>query len=554
MPHDSPSHSAGSVYDAMAAPVDAAQLDLFAPDEADDADDLTADGECEDESVVGLEPSIARALIPPGWWAYVRPVFAPPPGLGFTVWICETVDGRLVLDASPGPSGWSQSEVDDYVRQICARVESVCGCCGGWAARPRLAFGAPPRVACDACWERLRAGASVLEVADNHFRLDGERRSEGSRASVAPGPSSVASWGAPTPRRELGSPLPPDELRALVARLRERMRRDVIGQDEAVDRFALNAALHLGGGLERGPRMLLLGPTGVGKTTILNSVRAAIAECAPAYGFPIPPWAVIDAIDLTSPGWSGAVSIGTLVGAAIGTEDPDGPTARRAVVVIDELHHVRARDDATGNMSAKRQEVLSSLLAVAGGGVTNLGEGRAQAWSSAQAMVVASGAFTGLLDLTRTPTADDLAGRGGIPLELATRLTEDVVRLRPFDESRLVALLRRWPALTSLAAVCARLGYEVRIDDTALRYAACAVVRGGGGSTPRTAGGWLVAAVRRALDRALADDSPPGELTIAPDDLSIPPAATRAPDPKRSGDDPPGDGWGDATTIIVVPR
>jgi ATP-dependent protease Clp ATPase subunit len=258
------------------------------------------------------------------------------------------------------------------------------------------------------------------------------------------------------------------------------------------------------------------------------------------------PFVATDALDLTSPGWGGAPSVGDLIEAALGKEPPDSARARHAIVVIDEIHHANLSQDLHGNMAAKRQEVLASLLSLLGYGTLNLGED-AKEWSSQNALVIAMGAFTELLDATRSPTPADLVA-AGIPHELATRF-EEVIVLRPLSERQLLELLRRWPALVSLIDVCARLGYAVRIHDEAFARAARAVIANDDKSTARTAGGWLVAALRSALIEALRDPAVK-ELEITPDSLSIARPDTR----RRRGDDPPGEAGDWNATIILTPR
>jgi hypothetical protein len=259
------------------------------------------------------------------------------------------------------------------------------------------------------------------------------------------------------------------------------------------------------------------------------------------------PWVATDCIDLTSPGWSGAPSIGKLIEEALGGEPPDSPRGRRAVIVLDEFHHVRVIPGTRGNMAAKRGEVLSSLLGVCGHGLVHLGEG-AREYECGRALVLTLGAFSGL-DLTRPVTVRRLA-EWGIPLELANRIAEEVVLLKRLPEPDLVALLRRWPALVALTETCTLLGHVVRIPDETYARAARVVTLGHDASTPRTAGGWLASALRGALIRAL-NEHEPRELVITPDSLPIPATAARRPPPDDPPPESPG-GWD--TTIILTPR
>jgi hypothetical protein len=101
-----------------------------------------------------------------------------------------------------------------------------------------------------------------------------------------------------------------------------------------------------------------------------------------------------------------------------------------------------------------------------------------------------------------------------------------------------------------LTETCKHLGHEVRILDEAYARAARVVTLGHDASTPRTAGGWLVSALRTALIAAL-DRPEATELIITPDSLPIPSTATRPLPPRDPPPEAPG-GWD--TTIVVTPR
>ena len=111
-------------------------------------------------------------------------------------------------------------------------------------------------------------------------------------------------------------------------------------------------------------------------------------------------------------------------------------------------------------------------------------------------------------------------------LELANRLAVEIVTVAPPSEREMLAILREWPDLRSLIEVCTRLGYEVHVHDEAIRRAARVVELGHDRSTLRTAGGWLVSALRHGLLAAL-DQPDAREIIIAPDSLPIAPNATR---------------------------
>jgi hypothetical protein len=396
-------------------------------------------------------------------------------------------------------------------------------------------------VVCAACRARLSAGEHPLEIADEYFHFDGTARElPRSRGQLRPVNTGAGQAAEASPGRSLNEPMSAEELRHTIADIRRSMAREIVGQDEAVSQLALLGGLHVGAALPRGARALIMGPSGVVKTALAAALRRALEPWQL-------PWVASDCIDLTSPGWSGAPAIGQLIAEALGAESPDSPRSRRAVIVLDELHHVRVVPSTYGTMKAHREEVLASLLGVTGRGSVHLGEGT-QVYDCSQTLVLALGAFTGL-NLQRPVTIRRLA-KWGTPLELANRVGEELIVLKPLPEPALIDLLRTWPALLALGETCQRLGHEVRILDEAYARAARVVTLGHDASTPRTAGGWLVSALRAALIRAL-DRPEPSALVITPDSLPIPASATRPLPPREPPPEAPG-GWG--TTIVLTPR
>lgn len=469
-----------------------------------------------------LSEVYARASVSPGWWPLLVPLFDND-AAEVTIHACAEVDGQLVLHASSphDPAGFQV-----LVQRIIDAASHVCGCCGeSPAERHRRRDDEAARVVCPRCRTRLDLGDPYLDIADEFWRLDGTRR----EARVLDSESGSAGRSGVVPRNlRPCTILPPDELRRLIGDIRSSMMQRIVGEAEAVASLAVLCGLHVGAGMPLGARALIIGPSGSGKSASIAAMREALAEWDLA-------WVTTDAIDLTSPGWSGAPTIGGLIGAAIGNAPRGGSRARRPIVVIDEIHHVGVRHGLDGNMRAKKDEVLSSLLGVVGRGVVHLNDG-AESWSSREALVIGMGAFTGLLDSRKAVATDDVV-RAGLPVELATRF-EQVIRVVPLAEPELRRLLRQWPALKDLEETCTRLGYTVRIHEEAFRRAARVVTLGFDGSTARSAGGWLVSALREALIAALAD-ARVHELVIAPDSLPIPPGAT-TPRPAEPPDEPGG--------------
>jgi len=472
------------------------QLELFPPAR-----------DCADASET-VQRETARALVSPGWWPFVAPLFDPADNI--EVRVCEERDGELILEAAGTTSAATPLEpIIARIREIAGRT---CGCCGAQAGRPvRIAFAGPTRLACAACEVRLRNGEDYLAVADDFWRLDGTRRQPVARILPVPAVNRPTDGSGKRPITTLA----PDELRALIREIRGRLSADIVGHPDTIARLSLLAALHVGGGLPRGGRALLIGPSGAGKSALVTSLRDAMSP----WGLPV---VVARAGDLSSPGWAGA-TIPALIEEAIKGHEP--ATAARGIVVLDELHHVGLVSGTHGNTDVARRDLLASFLGLAGYGTPIQLPETKREWNSDRALVIGVGAFTGLLDATRPIMIRDIV-KAGIPLEVTTRLAQELIVMRRLGEQDLISLLHRWPELASLTEVCARLGYSVRIADEAYSRAARVVTLGHDASTARTAGAWLVSALRRALIDAL-DAPEPGELVITPDSLPIPTTATR---------------------------
>jgi hypothetical protein len=329
---------------------------------------------------------------------------------------------------------------------------------------------------------------------------------------------------------------PTDDIAEAYRDIRQRVASRVVGLGEQVSQISLIGALHAAGGLERGPRVLLLGPSGAGKNTLINGLEYGLQPWRL-------PWACTSVLGMTAVGWSGAPSINTIIEAAL-ERSPQHP---RPVIVIDELHHARLIPGLQGVSAAHRSDLLSNLMDVAGGGVIRLGEGTTE-YSCRRALVIAIGAFTDSLDLSRGVVGTADLVRAGIPLELTSRLTEEVIVLPRPSEQGTKEILRNWPALLSLVGVTERMGFSVRIPEESFGRAARAVAIGIDRATLRTAGGWLVSALRSALTIAL-DSGDPCELVIAPDSLPIPARA-----PVQTPEDPSGPEGGWDATIMLRPR
>lgn len=297
-------------------------------------------------------------------------------------------------------------------------------------------------------------------------------------------------------------------LRELYHDVHSALAAQVRGQEDAVRAFALAAIVHVATDAP-GQRILLVGPSGVGKSTLCRSV-------AGLFDLPV---VHVDALDLTGPGWSGAPSIGDAIQVSLGGADPDSLWARRAVIVIDEVHHARLYPGLVGNSLSKRAEVLHSLLGVTGGGVgIQLGDS-GRMYRADDALVVLAGAFTDLTSAGPTPTIEELVAYG-FPYELVTRMQE-VVTLRPLAAAAVVEILERWPAILELQALAQRLGAEIQIAPQTLQRVGRVVAAGAGGATVRTGAGWLLSAVKAKLISVVGGELA-GPCLVSPDCLRIP--------------------------------
>ena len=489
----------------------ALQLELFSNEGRDTAESPAARRER------------ARAAVSPGWWPYLEALFDPNDNLDVSA--CEERDGELVLEAASRVPG--AARLDAIVAHIREGVAEACGACGARRARSvRLSLADPTRRVCASCEARLRNGESYLAIADDFWRLDGSRRTFAVQArSRTPMPDTVDD----EPARPIAV-LSPDDLRLVIREIHNRLAQEIVGHAEVVGRLALLGGLHVGAGLPRGARALIIGPSGAGKTSLLDAFRRAMSP----WGLPT---VTVAAGDITSPGWSGAPTIAALVESALGRLAPDSPRARHTIVTIEELAHARVDHDATGNMRSKQREVLASLLGLTGYGLPLHLPESGREWTSDQALVIGVGAFTGLIDASHPVSVRDVID-ASIPVELATRFSEELIVMQRLTEKDLIALLHRWPALTSLVDVCGRLGYTVRIAPEAYRHAARAVTLAPEALTARTAGSWLVSALRRALLAAL-DSSWHDEIVITPDSLGIPWTAIKQARRERGHDEGP---------------
>lgn len=297
-------------------------------------------------------------------------------------------------------------------------------------------------------------------------------------------------------------------------------RRDVRGNDELVNLLSLLGSPEYA---EVGPRtrMLVTAPPSAGKTFLAEAFAASSGRV----------YVQVDAGAIAVEGWAG-LNVHDILTAIYQKAERDLKTMEQSVVlVLDEIDKATRHTDDDRLSSAVRADRQAAMLQLLWGGTPirfSSGEKnkaqfdlevRTDRW-----IVLACGSFPGA-DFTsegREPTDAELIKWGMTP-ELASRLTTRVaMAARSADE--IDELLRESDdGIRAARRVCERLGYPLKVTESAVARVARAIADGVGGLTLRVGAQLLVTAANRALIEALEEGAPQGtQLLVAPDDVPLP--------------------------------
>lgn len=172
-----------------------------------------------------------------------------------------------------------------------------------------------------------------------------------------------------------------------VKKIIDSVNNNVIGQEEAIDTITTTIALnHMNDNPKNHSNILITGPTGVGKTEILNSIAKEIDI----------PCVIADMSSITQEGYVGK-SVDSLLAKVYNAANGDLKLAERAILALDEIDKKASKnnDDASG------RAVLNSLLKILDGNVidVNIGTSRCPNYinfDTSHLTIVSIGAFSGL--------------------------------------------------------------------------------------------------------------------------------------------------------------
>lgn len=289
----------------------------------------------------------------------------------------------------------------------------------------------------------------------------------------------------------------------------EAMESAVLGHRTAIRILAVIGIRHLLG--VRGQRLLVIGPHGVGKTTLLRSLADALGV----------PFAILDVTTMSETGFQGY----DLADFLNDFSSAHGHRAARGLILLDEVDKIATRDMSGSDRDWRigKQQSLAPLLGI-GSPIPMSGGGQ---FDSERTLIV----MAGMVDLAKRYTPGALHAIGIMP-EIVERFG-CVVQLTPLGVSELAEMLRRH--ITPMQETFETFGYSLQVPAETLRFAAhCVRVSSWG---PRSSVALLTLEAERALVELLGKGAPPGTVvSLTPDDVAS--AGGRSTPPDDEGHDP----------------
>lgn len=172
-----------------------------------------------------------------------------------------------------------------------------------------------------------------------------------------------------------------------IKELIECVNKNVIDQNEAVDTIATTIAInHMNDNPKNHSNILVTGPTGVGKTEILNSIAKEINI----------PCVIADMSSITQEGYVGK-SVDSLLSKVYNVANGDLDLAQRSILALDEIDKKASKS----NNDVAGRAVLNSLLKILDGNIIDVNIGTSQSpkyikFDTSHLTIVSLGAFAGL--------------------------------------------------------------------------------------------------------------------------------------------------------------